>query len=171
MCIRDSAVRGIVVEFPDVSFVIPVHPNPAVRQSLFDQLGSTPRVALVPPLGYRQLVEAMARATLILTDSGGIQEEAPFLGKPVLVMRDVTERPEAVDLGVAKLVGTDADTLVGATRRLLTDADAYARMAGGGSPYGDGYAAQRIAAAFGLGSIDSRSQRAPSAREDKVGTA
>jgi UDP-N-acetylglucosamine 2-epimerase (non-hydrolysing) len=142
-----------------------------VRQSLFDQLGSTPRVALVPPLGYRQLVEAMARATLILTDSGGIQEEAPFLGKPVLVMRDVTERPEAVDLGVAKLVGTDADTLVGATRRLLTDADAYARMAGGGSPYGDGYAAQRIAAAFGLGSIDSRSQRAPSAREDKVGTA
>lgn len=165
------AVRDIVVEFPDVSFVIPVHPNPAVRQSLFDQLGSTPRVALVPPLGYRQLVEAMARATLILTDSGGIQEEAPFLGKPVLVMRDVTERPEAVDLGVAKLVGTDADTLVGATRRLLTDADAYARMAGGGSPYGDGYAAQRIAAAFGLGSIDSRSQRAPSAREDKVGTA
>lgn len=145
------AVRDIVGEFPDVSFVVPVHPNPAVRQSMHNLLGDTPRVALVPPLGYRQLVEEMARATLILTDSGGIQEEAPFLGKPVLVMRDVTERPEAVALGVASLVGTDADRLAAATRELLTDAAVHARMASGGSPYGDGYAAQRILAAFGLG--------------------
>ena len=164
---RRSPVRAIVDEFADVSFVIPVHPNPAVRQSVHDQLGDTPRVKLVPPLGYRQTVEAMARASLILTDSGGIQEEAPFLGKPVLVMRAVTERPEAVDLGVARLVGTDADALLAATRSLLTDADAYARMASGGSPYGDGYAAQRILTAFGLGPAGGE----PSRRADKVGTA
>jgi len=121
---------------------------------------------LVPPLGYRQLVEAMARSTLILTDSGGIQEEAPFLGKPVLVMRDVTERPEAVALGVASLVGTDADRLAAATRELLTDAAVHARMASGGSPYGDGYAAQRIVAAFGLG--EGEAMPAPMQRDDKV---
>ena len=161
-----QAVRDIVAEFADVSFVIPVHPNPAVRQNMHAQLGDTPRVSLVPPLGYRQLVEEMARATLILTDSGGIQDEAPFLGKPVLVMRDVTERPEAVDLGGAKLVGTDAARLVGATRELLTDPAVYARMAGGGSPYGDGYAAQRIATAFGLGDGSAVARQG-----DKVGTA
>ena len=160
------AVRDIVGEFPDVSFVVPVHPNPAVRQSMHDLLGETPRVALVPPLGYRQLVEEMARSTLILTDSGGIQEEAPFLGKPVLVMRDVTERPEAVALGVASLVGTDADRLAAATRELLTDAAVHARMASGGSPYGDGYAAQRIVAAFGLG--EGEAMPAPMQRDDKV---
>jgi UDP-N-acetylglucosamine 2-epimerase len=105
---------------------------------------------LLSPLTYERLVLEMARSHLILTDSGGIQEEAPFLKKPVLVLRDVTERPEAIELGVARLIGTETAAIVGAVRELLTDEAAYAKMAAGGSPYGDGYAAERIAAAFGL---------------------
>jgi UDP-N-acetylglucosamine 2-epimerase (non-hydrolysing) len=143
------AVAIIVREFDDVEFIIPVHPNPAAAAS-FEALKRLDRVHLSPPLGYPQLVAEMARAHLILTDSGGIQEEAPFLKKPVLVLRDVTERPEAVELGVAALVGADAPALVAAVRRLLTDEASYAKMASGGSPYGDGYAAQRIAEAFGV---------------------
>jgi UDP-N-acetylglucosamine 2-epimerase (non-hydrolysing) len=143
------AVSIIVREFDDVEFIIPVHPNPAVAAT-FDSLKNHDRVHLSPPLGYPQLVSEMARAYLILTDSGGIQEEAPFLKKPVLVLRDVTERPEAVEMGVAAIVGADAPSLVDAVRRLLTDQASYAKMASGGSPYGDGYAAQRIAEAFGL---------------------
>jgi UDP-N-acetylglucosamine 2-epimerase len=108
-------------------------------------------VNLLPPLSYPRLVAEMARAHLIVTDSGGIQEEAPFLAKPVLVLRDVTERPEAVELGVARLVGADAAAIAGTVRELLTDKAAYAKMAAGGSPYGDGHAAERISAAFGLG--------------------
>jgi UDP-N-acetylglucosamine 2-epimerase (non-hydrolysing) len=144
------AMRTIVGEFADVEFIVPVHPNPIVGSSFQQELKGCERVQLLPPLSYPQLVEEMAKATLILTDSGGIQEEAPFLKKPVLVMRDVTERPEVVEMGLALLVGTDETKLVDATRRLLTDPASYARMAIGGSPYGDGYAAQRIAAAFGL---------------------
>jgi UDP-N-acetylglucosamine 2-epimerase (non-hydrolysing) len=143
------AVAAIVGEFADVEFVIPVHPNPAVASS-FDLLKNHERVHLSPPLKYQLLVSEMAQAHLILTDSGGIQEEAPFIRKPVLVLREVTERPEAVEMGVASLVGTDTASLVAAVRRLLTDEASYARMASGGSPYGDGYAAQRIAEAFGL---------------------
>jgi UDP-N-acetylglucosamine 2-epimerase (non-hydrolysing) len=143
------AVAAIVREFDDVEFVIPVHPNPAVA-STFKALKDHERVHLSPPLKYQQLVSEMAQAHLILTDSGGIQEEAPFIGKPVLVLREVTERPEAVEMGVASLVGTDTATLVAAVRRLLTDEASYAAMASGGSPYGDGYAARRIAEAFGL---------------------
>ena len=143
------AVSIIVREFADVEFVIPVHPNPAVAAT-FAALKEHDRIHLSPPLGYPQLVSEMVQAHLILTDSGGIQEEAPFLQRPVLVLREVTERPEAVELGVAELVGTDTAALVDATRRLLTDPARYARMAAGGSPYGDGYAAQRIAEAFGL---------------------
>ncbi len=143
------AVSAIVREFDDVEFVIPVHPNPAAAAS-FEALKNHERIHLSPPLGYPQLVSEMVRAHLILTDSGGIQEEAPFLHKPVLVLRDVTERPEAVEMGVASLVGTDTAALVAAVRRLLTEEASYAKMAGGGSPYGDGYAAQRIAQAFGL---------------------
>ena len=143
------AVAAIVREFDDVEFVIPVHPNPAVA-STFKALKGHERVHLSPPLKYQQLVSEMAQAYLILTDSGGIQEEAPFIGKPVLVLREVTERPEAVEMGVASLVGTDTATLVAAVRRLLTDETSYAAMASGGSPYGDGYAARRIAEAFGL---------------------
>lgn len=143
------AVTMIVREFEDVEFIIPVHPNPAAAAS-FEALKSHARVRLSPPLGYPQLVTEMARAHLILTDSGGIQEEAPFIHKPVLVLRDVTERPEAVEMGVARLVGADTPALVDAVRQLLTDKAAYAKMASGGSPYGDGYAAERIADAFGL---------------------
>jgi UDP-N-acetylglucosamine 2-epimerase (non-hydrolysing) len=143
------AVSIIVREFADVEFVVPVHPNPAVAAT-FAALKQHDRIHLSPPLGYPELVSEMVQAHLILTDSGGIQEEAPFLQRPVLVLREVTERPEAVELGVAELVGTDSAALVEATRRLLTDPARYARMAAGGSPYGDGYAAQRIAEAFGL---------------------
>jgi len=152
------AVVALVKEFADIEFAIPVHPSPAVRLTFERALRDVhDRVQLLPPLGYPQLVAEMARAHLIVTDSGGIQEEAPFLKKPVLVMRDVTERPEAVELGVARLVGADTAAIVGAVRELLTDEAAYAKMAAGGSPYGDGYAAERISAAFGL------TQRAASA--------
>jgi UDP-N-acetylglucosamine 2-epimerase (non-hydrolysing) len=140
-----------VKEFDDIAFVIPVHPSPAVRATFERLRVAHDRVQLLPPLSYPRLVAEMARAHLIVTDSGGIQEEAPFLKKPVLVMRDVTERPEAVELGVARLVGAETASIVSAVRELLTDKAAYAKMAAGGSPYGDGYAAERISAAFGLG--------------------
>ena len=144
------AVIALVKEFDDVEFTIPVHPSPAVRSTFEALRVAHDRVRLLPPLTYERLVLEMARSHLILTDSGGIQEEAPFLKKPVLVLRDVTERPEAIELGVARLIGTETAAIVGAVRELLTDEAAYAKMAAGGSPYGDGYAAQRIAAAFGL---------------------
>ena len=138
-------------QFDDIEFAIPVHPNPEVRATFERLRVAHERVQLMPPLSYPRLVAEMARAHLIVTDSGGIQEEAPFLNKPVLVMRDVTERPEAVELGVARLVGAETSSIVGAVRELLTDAEAYATMAAGGSPYGDGYAAERISAVFGYG--------------------
>jgi UDP-N-acetylglucosamine 2-epimerase (non-hydrolysing) len=143
------AVVALVEEFSDIVFIVPVHPSPAVRET-FERLRGHDRVKLLPPLRYQDLVAEMARAHLILTDSGGIQEEAPFLKKPVLVLRHVTERPEAAELGLARLIGTDTAAIVGATRELLTDKALYAKMATGGSPYGDGCAAERIAAAFGL---------------------
>jgi UDP-N-acetylglucosamine 2-epimerase (non-hydrolysing) len=144
------SILAIVREFDDVEFVVPVHPSPAVRSSFEKHLSGHERVSLLPPLSYQNLVSEMMQAFLILTDSGGIQEEAPFLGKPVLVMRDVTERPEAVELGVARLVGTEVAAITSAVRQLLTDANAYSRMAAGGSPYGDGYAARRIADLLGV---------------------
>ena len=145
-----QAVLTLVDEFDDIEFVIPVHPNPAVRRTFETTMSGRDRVHLMPPLSYPQQVSEMIRSYLVLTDSGGIQEEAPFLKKPVLVLRDVTERPEAVELGVARLVGTDTHNVVEAVRNLLTDPDLYAKMSHGGSPYGDGYAAERIATAFGL---------------------
>ena len=145
------AVIALVKEFDDIEFAIPVHPSPAVRATFERLRVAHDRVRLLPPLSYPSLVAEMARAHLIVTDSGGIQEEAPFVKKPVLVMRDVTERPEAVELGVARLVGTETTAIVGAVRELLTDPKTYAKMAAGGSPYGDGYTAERISAAFGLG--------------------
>jgi UDP-N-acetylglucosamine 2-epimerase (non-hydrolysing) len=151
------AIVALVEEFNDIEFAIPVHPNPEVRATFERLRVAHDRVRLMPPLSYPRLVAEMARAHLIVTDSGGIQEEAPFLKKPVLVMRDVTERPEAVELGVARLVGAETASIVGAVRELLTDEGAYARMAAGGSPYGDGYAAARISGVFGFG------QRAASA--------
>ena len=154
-------------DFDDIEFAIPVHPNPEVRATFERLRVAHQRVQLMPPLSYPRLVAEMARAHLIVTDSGGIQEEAPFLKKPVLVMRDVTERPEAVELGVARLIGAETASIVGAVRELLTDADAYARMAAGGSPYGDGYAAARISAVFGFGQRRRVPQRAR--RDDKIG--
>jgi UDP-N-acetylglucosamine 2-epimerase (non-hydrolysing) len=144
------AVLTLVDEFKDIEFIVPVHPSPTVRASVERLLGGKDRIQLFSPFTYQRLVSEMAQAYLILTDSGGIQEEAPFLKKPVLVLRDVTERPEAVELGVARLVGTQLAAVVAATRELLTDSAVYAKMAMGGSPYGDGHAAPRIAAAFGL---------------------
>jgi UDP-N-acetylglucosamine 2-epimerase (non-hydrolysing) len=144
------AVLEIMYEFNDVEFVVPVHPSPMVQCTLEQLLGGHDRIQLSAPLTYQRLVSEMAQSYVVLTDSGGIQEEAPYLKKPVLVLRDVTDRPETVDLGVAQLVGTEPGNVVGALRKLLTDPTTYSRMASGGSPYGDGYAARRIASALGV---------------------
>jgi len=143
-------LRRVVAEHPDVELVYPVHLNPNVRGPVQEVLGASApeiggRVHLVEPLDYLGFVELMRRAHLIVTDSGGIQEEGPSLGKPVLVMRDVTERPEAVAAGTVKLVGTDEDAIAAEAGRLLTDATAYEAMNGARNPYGDGQAAKRIA--------------------------
>jgi UDP-N-acetylglucosamine 2-epimerase (non-hydrolysing) len=139
-----GAILDICDSFPDIRLLFPVHPNPNVRRTVDHLLGGHPRITLSEPLAYPDLVAAMQASKLILTDSGGIQEEAPALNKPVLVLRTVTERPEAVDLGVAKIVGSRRSTIVEETSRLLLDANHYAEMARGGSPYGDGHAAERI---------------------------
>ena len=130
---------------PDVLIVVPVHPNPQVTRVL-GRLGERENIQLLSPQTYVPFLYLMSQAHVILTDSGGVQEEAPALGKPVLVMRDKTERPEGIAAGTAKLVGTDADVIVSECERLLDDAGAYAVMASAGSPYGDGQAAGRIAA-------------------------
>jgi UDP-N-acetylglucosamine 2-epimerase (non-hydrolysing) len=139
-----EAIKAIGQLHPHLRILYPVHPNPNVRRTVEQTLSSTANVSLAEPLSYPDLVAAMNGAKLILTDSGGIQEEAPALGKPVLVVRDSTERPEAVELGLASVVGTDVQTIVAETHRLLTDTDHYRRMARGGYPYGDGRAAERI---------------------------
>jgi len=143
-----QAIARLAQLFPDVHFVYPVHLNPNVRHPVGRILGqlSTRNVWLLEPLAYLPFVAMMDRSTLVLTDSGGIQEEAPSLGKPVLVMRDVTERPEAVQLGTVKLVGTDQEAIVDNVSRLLTDPEAYRAMARQVNPYGDGRACQRIMA-------------------------
>jgi UDP-N-acetylglucosamine 2-epimerase (non-hydrolysing) len=153
------AVREIVDEFKDVEFVVPVHPSPTVRCTLEQLLRGHDRIQLLPPLPYQQLVSEMAHCYLILTDSGGIQEEAPYLKKPVLVLRDATDRPETLELGVAQLVGTEPASVIGAVRELLTNPTTYSRMAIGGSPYGDGYAARRIASALGVVKASARGIR------------
>jgi UDP-N-acetylglucosamine 2-epimerase (non-hydrolysing) len=140
------AIRALHDLLPEIEFLWPVHPNPAVGPIVHDELRPCPRVKLCPPLPYGSFVSAMQRATLILTDSGGIQEEAPALGKPVLVLRNETERHEAVAAGVALLVGQDPDRIITEATRLVTDSDAYRSMATGASPYGDGRAGRRIAA-------------------------
>ena len=139
-----GALLDLCREFPELKILFPVHPNPNVRGTVQRLLAGHPQITLGEPLDYPDLVAAMQQAKLILTDSGGIQEEAPALAKPVLVLRNVTERPEAVGLGVARVVGTSRLAIVAETRRLLLDGDHYARMARGGSPYGDGCAAGRI---------------------------
>lgn len=130
---------------PDVAVIFPVHPNPQVRPLMEERLGSHPSVALIEPLDYPHFVRLMDMSELILTDSGGIQEEAPSLGKPVLVMRDTTERPEGVEAGTAILVATDRARIAGEAARLLDDGAAYQAMAQAHNPYGDGQAAARIA--------------------------
>ena len=128
----------------DVEVVYPVHLNPNVREPVFRLLGGHPNIRLIEPLDYLSFVHLMTEAHIILTDSGGIQEEAPSLGKPVLVMRGTTERPEAVESGTVRLVGTDADRIADETARLLDDEEAYAAMARVHHPYGDGHASRRI---------------------------
>lgn len=129
-----------------VHIIYPVHRNPNVWEMVQNALGGVPGITLLPPVDYRSLIYLMQRCALILTDSGGIQEEAPSLGKPVLVLRNVTERPEGVTAGTLRLVGTDAERIVAETARLLTDSFAYAEMAQARNPYGDGHAAERIVA-------------------------
>jgi UDP-N-acetylglucosamine 2-epimerase (non-hydrolysing) len=142
------AIRDLAQARPGVEILYPVHPNPNVSNPARRLLGGLPQVTLSEPLGYRALVTAMKHCDVVLTDSGGIQEEAPALGKPVLVLRHATERPEAVDAGVAKPIGTDRRRIVNEVLRLLEDDRAYEAMARGVSPYGDGRAAERIVGAI-----------------------
>jgi len=137
-------LRDVVDSVPDAMIVYPVHLNPNVQEPVKRLLGRHPRIQLLPPLPYLPFAWLMQRSALIITDSGGIQEEAPSLGKPVLVMRETTERPEAVAAGAAKLVGTDRATIAREAVRLLTDSAAYQAMASVRNPYGDGKAAGRI---------------------------
>jgi len=141
-----QAVADVARGAADVHVVYPVHLNPHVSATATRVLGGLPNVTLTPPLEYPTLVHVMRRAALVLTDSGGIQEEAPAFGVPVLVMRDATERPEGLEAGVARLVGTRRETIAAAARRLLDDPAERAAMARSASPYGDGRAAQRIVA-------------------------
>lgn len=141
-----SALRLLLADFPGLWVVFPVHRNPLVRKAAKEILGDLSRVRLLPPLEYGSFVALMRRADLVLTDSGGIQEEAPALGKPVLVLRDTTERPEAVRAGTVRLVGLDEEKIRAEVRRLLLDEAAYREMAQAVNPYGDGRAAERICA-------------------------
>lgn len=139
-----AGLRAVAEGNPDVELVYPVHLNPAVQEPVQAALGGLPRVHLIAPLAYWELVDLLRRSYLVVTDSGGIQEEAPTLGKPVLVLRETTERPEGVEAGTALLVGTSTDGIVAAVERLLGDPETYRRMATAHNPYGDGHAAQRI---------------------------
>jgi UDP-N-acetylglucosamine 2-epimerase (non-hydrolysing) len=134
----------ILEQCPDTALLLPLHRNPTVREPLTALLGEHPRVFLTEPLDYGQLVGAMQRCTLLLTDSGGLQEEAPGLGKPVLVLRETTERPEAIAAGTAKLVGTNPTAIAQAALELLTQPAAYNTMAQAVNPFGDGLASERI---------------------------
>ena len=152
-----KAVFRIVRDFPDVEVIYPVHLNPAVRETANAILGNVPRVHLVEPLDVDVLHNAMNKAHLILTDSGGLQEEAPALGKPVLVLRGETERPEATEAGTVKIAGTEEDIIYSLTSQLLTDENEYHKMSVAVNPYGDGNASRRIADAilyhFGITSV------------------
>lgn len=143
-----AALRQIAEAYPQDQIVYPVHLNPNVRKPVMGMLSRLNNVHLIEPLDYLPFVHLMMRAHLVLTDSGGIQEEAPSFGKPVLVMRDTTERPEAVDAGTVLLVGTDQDEIVRQVSRLMDSPDAYAAMSDAHNPYGDGKACQRIADAL-----------------------
>ena len=138
------AIRDIIEQLDDVEVIFPVHRNPKVREIVREELGGLARVHLIDPLDYEPFANLMARVDIVLTDSGGIQEEAPSLGKPVLVLRDTTERPEAVTAGTVRLIGTDEQRVYEETMRLLTETTAYTHMAEAVNPYGDGAASRRI---------------------------
>jgi UDP-N-acetylglucosamine 2-epimerase len=140
------ALARLAENFSDCDIVVSLHKNPIIRETLRPLLENVPHVHLVEPPDYVPFVKLMQRAALILTDSGGVQEEAPTLGVPILVLRQTTERPEGVTAGTAKLIGTATETIVAEATRLLTDADAHAQMARAVNPYGDGSAAERIVA-------------------------
>ena len=143
-----AAIARLARDHADIEIVYPVHPNPRVREPAYRILGDLDRVRLVEPLDYAGFVAAMVRSHLIITDSGGVQEEAPALAKPVLVLRRETERPEAVEAGVVRIVGVETAEIVHEASRLLNDPAAYAQMAKGISPYGDGKASDRIVASL-----------------------
>lgn len=143
-----SAIRKVVEENPDVKLIYPVHLNPAVKSAAESQFSGCPRIRLIEPLEVIDFHNLLARSHLILTDSGGIQEEAPSLGKPVIVLRDTTERPEGVKAGTLKLAGTDKDDIYNAITELLTDNVLYEKMSIAANPYGDGLASKRIADAI-----------------------
>lgn len=138
------AIRRVMDEHPDVKAIYPIHMNPVVRKAAEEDLGGCERVRIIEPLDVLDFHNFLARSYLVLTDSGGIQEEAPSLGKPVLVMRDTTERPEGIKAGTLKLVGTDEEVIYNEFKRLLTDKDAYEAMSHTSNPYGDGHACERI---------------------------
>lgn len=143
-----KALRRIIEEIPDTEIVFPVHRNPLVRKVVEEELAGVDRIHLIDPMEYEPFANLMSLSSLVLTDSGGIQEEAPSLGKPVLVLRDTTERPEAVEAGTVRLIGTDKTTVYNETKRLLTDKAAYNTMSMAVNPYGDGHASQRIVQAI-----------------------
>lgn len=143
-----GALADLAAAHPDLLVVFPIHPNPVVREAILPAVAAHPNVRVVEPLPYGEFARLMERSHLILTDSGGVQEEAPSLGKPVLVMRDTTERPEAVTAGTARLVGNDRTTIVKVVEHLLADPAAYDRMASAINPYGDGRSAPRVEAAI-----------------------
>ncbi len=139
------AIRRIIEEYPDIKAIYPIHMNPLVRRAAAEVFGDSDRIHIIEPLDVLDFHNFMSRSYLILTDSGGIQEEAPSLGKPVLVMRDTTERPEGIAAGTLKLVGTNEDTIYNAFKQLLEDENEYERMSRASNPYGDGLASVRIA--------------------------
>ncbi|MGV0351634.1 non-hydrolyzing UDP-N-acetylglucosamine 2-epimerase [Corynebacterium guaraldiae] len=143
-----GAVKDLAENYSDINFVLPLHLNPKVREAVLPEVESLPNVLITDPLPYDQFTKLLDRATIILTDSGGVQEEAPALGKPVLVMRQNTERPEAVVAGTVKLVGTNRSLIVAEAKLLLDDDAAYTSMANAVNPYGDGKAAERAVAAI-----------------------
>lgn len=143
-----KALRRIIEEIPDTEIVFPVHRNPLVRKVVEEELAGVDRIHLIDPMEYEPFANLMSLSSLVLTDSGGIQEEAPSLGKPVLVLRNTTERPEAVEAGTVRLIGTDKDVVYAETKRLLTDQAAYDAMSNAVNPYGDGKASQRIVQAI-----------------------
>lgn len=143
-----QALAQLIDDYPDVQIVFPMHKNPRVREIVAEELGGKERVHLIDPLDYEPFANLLARSYLVLTDSGGIQEEAPALGKPVLVLRDTTERPEAIEAGTVKLIGTDKQRVYDEASLLLSNREEYAKMAEACNPYGDGHASERIVKAL-----------------------